>query len=81
MSWEDEEKIIDITKYRKPKAPSIEDEFDAMHSEIINRAFRARREKIERIKRDNYIHTMINLLLITQSIVIISFIFILARLY
>ena len=76
MRYEDEPKVIDITDYR-PK----EKETFPIEGELYRRRELRRKAVIQRMRNENYIFAMINLLLIVQSIMVIGFIFILSKLY
>lgn len=76
----DDSKIIDITDYTSSKEKDIEYDFSTAH-EMYKRSQKRRSAQIKRMKNENYLFAMINLLLITQSILIIGFIFILSKLY
>jgi len=74
--YEDDPKIIDITDYRPKEKESF-----PIKEEIYRRRSLRRKAAIQRMKNENYIFAMINLLLIIQSIMVIGFIFILSKLY
>lgn len=74
--YEDDPKIIDITDYRSKEKESF-----PIEEEIYRRKSLRRKAAIQRMKNENYIFAMINLLLIVQSIMVIGFIFILSKLY
>ncbi len=74
--YEDDPKVIDITTY------SSQPEIDTPITYELHQRSRLRRKaRLQRMKNDNYFFAMINLLLITQSILIIGFIFIISKLY
>ena len=76
LRYEDEPKVIDITDYL-----TKEKETFPIEDELHRRRELRRKAVIQRMRNENYIFAMINLLLIIQSIMVIGFIFILSKLY
>jgi len=76
LNYEDEPKVIDITNYR-----SSEIETFPVEGELHRRRVLRRKAAIQRMRNENYIFAMINLLLIMQSITVVGFIFIISKLY
>ena len=76
LRYEDDPKVIDITDYR-----TKEKETFPIEDELYRRRELRRKAVIQRMRNENYIFAMINLLLIIQSIMVIGFIFILSKLY
>jgi hypothetical protein len=74
--YEDDPKIIDITEVTSKKIENF-----PIEAELYNRSRLRRKAHMQRIRNENYIFAMINLLLIIQSITVIGFIFILSKLY
>lgn len=73
----DDDKIIDITDYRSKKNEQVN---EPIVDELMTRYHHRVKEKIERQRKDNFIFSMINLLLITQSLVVILMIYLLYQL-
>jgi len=76
LTYKDDPKVIDITNFqsKEPEAFPIE-------VELYRRQELRRKAVIQRMRNENYIFAMINLLLIMQSIMVVGFIFILSKLY
>jgi len=74
----DDEKIIDITDYRsKHKNEQVN---EPIVDELMTRYKYRVQEKIDRQRKDTFIFSLINLLMITQSIVVIIMIYLLYKL-
>ena len=73
----DDDKIIDITDYRSKKDDHVN---EPIVDELMTRYRHKVREKIDRQRKDNFIFSMINFLLIIQSLVVILMIYLLYKL-
>ena len=73
----DDEKIIDITDYRSKKNEQVN---EPIVDELMTRYKHRVQEKIDRQRKDAFIFSLLNLLMITQSIVVIIMIYLLYKL-
>ena len=73
----DDDKIIDITDFRSKKDDHVN---EPIVDELMTRYRHKVREKADRQRKDNFIFSMINLLFITQSLVVILMIYLLSKL-
>ena len=74
--YEDDPQVIDITDYQSKEVQHF-----PIEDEMYRRRSLRRKAEIKRIRNENYIFAMINLLLLIQSLIVIGFIFILSKLY
>jgi len=78
LTYKDDPQIIDITDYR---SKSSKESYDSVQLEMLSRAQAKQRRQLERMRKDNFIYTMINILVAFQSMTIIAIIFIMSKLY